>query len=511
MQKLFKCFAFMTITRQRLSVSRQAMLVAAFVALFGVVTAGCTFLQPDFSAGVTEESATGAGAEATQVRAVAATERVEASPESRTSSEMASGTAAEGTGSDAQARSASPSAPETANQAEAAVETADATGAGPLNNILGDNAPQVSSPEGSEDGSRRPQLSGLTPQDIVAAQDQVLGDIYDDVLPSVVLIRVSRNLGSLAERPQIPDIPGIPDDFFERSGGSGFVWDDQGHIITNHHVVTEADRVIVTLPNRVEMEAEFLGSDPDSDLAVLKVEDPDGFLKPVTLGDSDEVYMGQLAVALGNPFGQQFSITTGIISGIGRTIRSGHSPFSIPEVLQTDAPINPGNSGGPLLDRNGHVIGVNTQIISRAGVNSGIGFAVPIDIAKQVVPALISDGEYQYSWLGISGTSLFPDVAEAMDLPRRTRGALVIEVVQDGPAEEGGLEGSGATLELEGLEIPMGGDIIVAIDGEPIDTIDDVISYLVAHTRPDQEVVMDIIRDGNPIQLTVELGKRPGS
>ena len=508
MQVLSRCFAFISMTRQYLSVSRQVMLVAVFAGLFGVMTAGCTFLQPDFSASEAEDSAAGSGSGTAQVRAVATTERIDALPEGRATDGAASQASGTSNGADPQSRNASLEGTEPTTQQQA---VADAGGAGPLSNILGDNAPQVSSPGDNEEGSRRPQLSGLTPQDIVAAQDQVLREIYDDVLPSVVLIRVARNLGTLAERPQIPDIPGIPEDFFERTGGTGFVWDDQGHIITNHHVVTEADRVIVTLPNRVEMEAEFVGSDPDSDLAVVKVDDPDGFLKPVTLGDSDEVYMGQLAVALGNPFGQQFSITTGIISGIGRTIRSGHSPFSIPEVLQTDAPINPGNSGGPLLDRNGHVIGVNTQIISRAGVNSGIGFAVPIEIAKQVVPALISDGEYQYSWLGISGTSLFPDVAEAMDLPRRTRGALVIEVVRDGPAEDAGLEGSEATLELEGLELPMGGDIIVAIDGEPVDTIDDVIAYLVANTKPNQEVVMDIIREGNPVQLTVELGKRPGS
>ena len=213
---------------------------------------------------------------------------------------------------------------------------------------------------------------------------------------------------------------------------------------------------------------------------------------------------------MGNPFGQQFSITTGIISGIGRTIRSGHSPFSIPEVLQTDAPINPGNSGGPLLDRNGHVIGVNTQIVSRTGVNSGIGFAVPINIARQVVPAILEDGTYEYSWLGISGTNVVPDVAEAMDLARDTRGALVIEIVPDGPAENAGLQGSDGSVMLEGRDWPIGGDIIVAIDGETVTTIDDVITYLVGKTRPDQDVTMEVLRDGERELLTVTLGTRPG-
>ena len=511
MQNLFKWFAFIGNFRERPSFSRRASVAVASVALFGAMMAGCTFLQPEFSADAVDDSAPTPAAEAAQVRTIAVDERPDSSQGIRPSNGATASVTESANEAVAQSETVSPDQQEGTSQAETVTDTADSGGAGPLNGILGDNVPQVSSPEDNEEGARRPQLSGASPLDIVAAQDQLLGGIYDDVLPSVVLIRISRNLGAQEERPEIPDIPGIPRDFFERSGGSGFVWDDQGHIITNHHVVTDADRLTVILPNRVEMEAEFVGSDPDSDLAVLKVDDPDGFLKAVTLGDSDQVYMGQMAVAMGNPFGQQFSITTGIISGIGRTIRSGHSPFSIPEVLQTDAPINPGNSGGPLLDRNGHVIGVNTQIISRAGVNSGIGFAVPVNIARQVVPSLIKDGEYHYSWLGISGTSLFPDVAEAMDLPRRTTGALVIDVVRDGPADDAGLEASEDTLELEGLELPMGGDVIVSIDGTPVETIDDVIAYLVANTRPDQQVTMDIIRNGNPEKITVELGQRPGS
>ena len=468
---------------------------------FSVLMAGCSFLQPDFSDGQAAEPEATASVGDTRVSSVMLQERTDSlqpNP-SATGSEPASS---------APPVASSQQAPETASNQGDATETADS--AGPLNDILGDNVPEVFSPGEGGGGAPRPQLSGLTPLEIVAAQDQVVRNIYESTLPSVVYIRISRNLGSLTERPNIPDIPDLPDDFFERSGGSGLVWDDQGHIVTNHHVVTEADRIIVMLPNRVEMEAEFLGSDPDSDLAVIKVADPDGFLKPATLGDSNTVAMGQLAAAVGNPFGQEFSITTGIVSGIGRTIRSGHSQFSIPEVIQTDAPINPGNSGGPLLDRYGHVIGINTQIISRSGASSGIGFAVPVNIAKQVVPSLIGDGEYEYSWLGISGTTLRPDLAEAMDLPRRTRGALVIDLVRDGPAEVAGLEGSEDTLEMEGLELPIGGDIIVAIDGDPVEAIEDVIAYLVSNTKPDQKVAMDVIRSGETIRLTVKLGTRPG-
>ena len=204
---------------------------------------------------------------------------------------------------------------------------------------------------------------------------------------------------------------GTPDDLFQRSGGSGFVWDETGHIVTNHHVVVDVDRVTVMFYDGSEYDAELLGSDPDSDLAVLSVNYVDQIPSAVALGNSGDVAVGQIAIAIGSPFGQDFSITSGIVSAVGRTIRSGNSQFSIPKVLQTDAPINPGNSGGPLLNRVGEVIGVNTQIISNTGASSGIGFAVPVDAAKRVIPELISNGTYKYSWLGISGTSLTPDLS----------------------------------------------------------------------------------------------------
>ncbi|MCH7621748.1 MAG: trypsin-like peptidase domain-containing protein [Chloroflexi bacterium] len=348
---------------------------------------------------------------------------------------------------------------------------------------------------------------------IVAAHEQVLVGIYERLLPSVVEIRTSRRLGLPEELPSFPSIPGFPEDRFpfERSGGSGFVWDDQGHIVTNHHVVDGADRLTVIFSDGTERQAEVLGTDPDSDLAVLKLLDRDGLtMPPAPLGDSGAVKPGQLAVAIGSPFGQEFTITSGIVSAVGRTIRSGNSQFSIPEVIQTDAPINPGNSGGPLLDRNGHVIGVNTQIISRSGSNSGIGFAVPINTAKRVIPELIENGQYQYAWLGISGTSLRPDVAELMDLPRDTRGTLVIDVTRNGPAEAAGLLGSDRSEQVEGLDLRLGGDIIVAIDGTQVRTIDDLIAYLVDNTRPEDESVLEVIReDGSRETIQVTLDRRP--
>ena len=295
-------------------------------------------------------------------------------------------------------------------------------------------------------GEQAPQQA-LDAHAIFAAQEQVLVDIYEKLVPSVVQVRTVRELGDMPQAPEVPslpfdrfpDIPRMPDERFRRGGGTGFIWDEQGRIVTNHHVVAGADRVIVTLYDGSETDAEILGFDPDSDLAVLQIEIPEGVgVNPVQLGDSSALKVGQSVAAIGNPFGQDFSITSGIVSAVGRTIRSGHSQFSIPEVIQTDASMNPGNSGGPLLDRLGRVIGVNTQIISQSGANAGIGFAVPVNIAKQVVPTLIEKGEYSYAWLGISGTTLRPDVAERMDLPRDTRGTLVIDVTDGRSGGQGG-------------------------------------------------------------------------
>ena len=326
---------------------------------------------------------------------------------------------------------------------------------------------------------------------IVAAQEQVLGRIYDSVVPSLVSIQVSQGLARQGE-------------------GSGFVWDDRGRIVTNHHVVEGVESVVVVFADGTRMEARVLGSDPDSDLAVLQLEGEPGVLTPVTLGDSDAVGAGQMAVALGNPFGQEFTMTTGIVSAVGRTIRSGNSPFSIPRVIQTDAAINPGNSGGPLLDRQGRVIGVNTQILSRSGSFSGIGFAVPINMAKRVIPVLIDKGRYEYAWLGISGVPLAEGVARLMDLPAGTRGAQVVETVEDGPAWNAGLRGSERSAVVGDQPVAVGGDVIVGADGTPIQSMDDLISYLIEHTGPGDEVVLDILRDkGEPDQVKVELGKRP--
>ncbi len=355
---------------------------------------------------------------------------------------------------------------------------------------------------------------------VVAAFEEVLGRIHEKTLPSVVRISVAQmvstdEFGQDFDLPfgapaPFPD-PDGPRDFFFRNGeGSGFVWSEEGHIVTNQHVVADADRVTVIFPDGLELIAEVLGTDPDSDLAVLKIDVPAGGLVPIEIGDSSDVEVGQLAIAIGNPFGQAFTTTTGIVSAVGRTIRSGNTRFSIPQVIQTDAPINPGNSGGPLLDRHGRVIGINTQIISRTGASVGIGFAVPINAAKQVIPELIENGEFEYAWLGISGNTVRREITELMDVPPETRGALVIDLARGGPAEAAGLAGANRTEETANGLAPIGGDIIVGVDGSPIRSMDDLITYLIENTRPSDRISVDVIRDGGErVTIVVVLGTRP--
>jgi 2-alkenal reductase len=359
----------------------------------------------------------------------------------------------------------------------------------------------------------------VDPMSIVAAHEEVLAGIYQRVLPSVVHIRVVQTAAA-GQNFQMPDLPfdfpnapQLPDQGMPfRSGeGSGFVWDTEGHIVTNNHVVDDADKVTVYFADGTLAEAEVLGTDPNADLAVIQVDIPRDQLVPVQTGDSGKLRVGQMAVAIGNPFGLENTMTYGIVSALGRTIASGLSQFSIPEVIQTDAPINPGNSGGPLLDRQGQVIGINTQIVSDSGSNSGVGFAVPINIAKQVVPALIEQGSYDYAWLGISGQTLQPEIAALMDLPEDTRGALVMEVSQDSPAARAGLRGSDQSATLDGIDVQVGGDVIVSIEGQQVEGMDDLIAYLVDKTAPGDPVKLEILRNGKSRTVEVTLGTRPSA
>jgi S1-C subfamily serine protease len=293
--------------------------------------------------------------------------------------------------------------------------------------------------------------------------------------------------------------------------GSGFLIDTEGYIVTNSHVVDGADRVQVTLGSEdTSHEAEIVGTDPATDVALLKIDVPADQLHPLALGDSSKVQVGDPVVAIGNPFGLDRTVTAGIISALQRQIQAPNG-FSISHVLQTDAPINPGNSGGPLIDTSGRVIGINSQIqTGGSNGNVGIGFAVPINTAREVVEQLREDGEVEHAFIGINGGSVTPALAKALKLPVE-EGAIVNEVVEDGPADKAGIEGGSTDATIEGAQVQLGGDIITEIDGEPISSMEDVIDA-VNGAKPGDEMELTILRgDDEEKSVTVKLGVRPDS
>ncbi|MDY7076120.1 MAG: trypsin-like peptidase domain-containing protein [Chloroflexota bacterium] len=333
----------------------------------------------------------------------------------------------------------------------------------------------------------------------VDTEDSLLANLYQRANPAVVYIEVLVNEGGT----QIP-----------LGSGSGFVIDTEGHIVTNAHVVEEADTVKVTFSyDGIVVDAQVLGQDPYSDLAVLEVNLPPAQLVPLTLGDSNALQVGQRVVAIGNPFGLEGTMTVGIVSALGRTLpaqvlQDGGS-FSNPEIIQTDAAINPGNSGGPLLDIHGRVIGVNTAIRSMTGVNSGIGFAVPVDTVKRIIPHLIEEGAYHYPYLGIKYNPNFTMAELAGPLGLTVmHGVLISEVTPGTAAARAGLQGGDHEVEVMGMTIMAGGDIIVAIDEYELHTYNDFIAYLVRETEAGQEITLTIIRDGEELDVPVTLGER---
>ena len=346
------------------------------------------------------------------------------------------------------------------------------------------------------------------------ADERVASDVYRNVGPSVVFIRVvsQPTAGNQQQRPQVPNMPQLPNmppSGPTQASGSGFVIDKDGYIVTNNHVVDGADKVEVRFMDGTTVRAKVVSTDPDSDLAVIKVDVKAELLKPVTLGDSSALVVGQQVFAIGNPFGQMWTLTSGIVSAVGRTIQSGASRYSIPEVIQTDAAINPGNSGGPLLDKHGRVIGVNTMIISENGSSSGIGFSVPVNIVKKVVPTLIKGNKYTYAYLGLSGGGLTPDIADAMKLPGDLRGVLVSQVVKGGPSDKAAVLGSTNEVTIDGDKITVGGDVIIAVDGQGVTGMDGVIDYLFTSKRPGDKITLTVLRDGQQKDITVTLGERP--
>lgn len=367
------------------------------------------------------------------------------------------------------------------------------------------------------------QQAPITTNTMASLQSD-LENIYSNVNPSVVSIQVVQK--ETVSTPVFPEIPGSPffsppnsqqpQEFYRRGAGSGFVWDTKGHIVTNNHVVANADTIDVTFYDGTTARGTVVGTDPAADLAVVQVDVPTSQLQPVQLADSTAVKVGQLAVAIGNPFGQENTMTVGFVSALGRLLpvessqgsQSG-ATYSIPDVIQTDAPINPGNSGGVLVDDQGQVIGVTSAIISPVGASSGIGFAIPSAIVQKVVPTLIATGQYEHPYLGISGTSLTPDLADAMQLKSDQRGALVVDVVPGSPADDAGIRGSDRQVTIEGQDVRIGGDLIVAVDGTPVKSFDDVVTYLARSTEVGQKVTLTILRNGKEQKVDVTLRARP--
>ena len=356
---------------------------------------------------------------------------------------------------------------------------------------------------------------------LVSLQEAYIS-IYENVLPSVVSISVIRTVISSgfenSENPFGFNFETPPDDepfeYQESAAGSGFVWDTNGHVITNNHVVESGEIIRVNFSDGRSVLAELVGADAASDLAVLKIDLPANSLVPISISDSTKVKVGQIAVAVGNPFQLESSMTTGIISGIGRSLPLSSADksglyYSIPDVIQTDAAINPGNSGGVLVDISGGLIGVTTAIESPVRANAGVGYVIPSVIVEKIVPILIRDGKFEQPWIGISGRDMIPEYAELMELDLDQSGALVIDVTTGSPAEKAGLSGSSSEEIVDGVEVLVGGDVIIAADNIPVNDFEDLVAFLARHTIVGQTITLTVIRDGEQIDLDLTLAARP--
>ena len=334
-------------------------------------------------------------------------------------------------------------------------------------------------------------------------QEQQLAGLYNQISPSVVSINVVARQSVASPFTPLPEEEG-----FSYGSGSGFIIDQQGHIVTNNHVVDGATSIEVNFFDGTLARGEIIGLDPDSDLAVLKVDLPAEQLQPVGFADSDQLVIGQTTLAIGSPFGQRWTLTTGIISALDRRI-TGLTNYTIGSVIQTDAAINPGNSGGPLLDLQGRVIGVNSQIISRTRSSSGIGFAIPSNLVQRVVNELLTDGRVDYSYMGIGGEEVTLDLLETLNLPNNVRGVVVGRVEPNGPASQAGLLNPGQRVVVNGANIPTSADIITAIDGETITDFSGLVSYLASNTSPGDTVNLTVMRGDEQIVLPLVLATRP--
>ncbi len=300
-------------------------------------------------------------------------------------------------------------------------------------------------------------------------------------------------------------------DFFlnptpREGSGSGSIIDAQGHILTNNHVIRDAQKLEVTLADGSKWPAKLVGTDPDNDLAVIKIEAPADKLKPLPRGDSQKLQVGQKVLAIGNPFGLGLTLTTGIISSLGRNIRSEVGNM-IEDLIQTDASINPGNSGGPLLNSEGEMIGINTAIISPTGASIGIGFAIPVNTAKRIIPQLIAKGYVTYPWAGASVQPLFPELAKVLKL-KVERGAMITEVTPGSPAEKAGLKGGNRQMQAGNIVFTVGGDVITQVDQYEVKNADDLIKHI-RERKPGEVVTLKILRDEQFKDVRITLQERP--
>ncbi len=339
--------------------------------------------------------------------------------------------------------------------------------------------------------------------------EDTIVSVYDRVSPAVVFVTNRGAQRSTSSRPSIPGLPQLPQEPLPQTGtGSGVIIDDQGHILTNNHVVEGADQLDVTLSNGDTVKATLLGRDTGNDLAVLRIDVDPSKLTVAPLGDSSLLKAGQLAIAIGNPFGLERTITVGVISSVGRTYSGGSSTRPIRDMIQTDAAINPGNSGGPLLNSEGKVVGITTAIESPVRGSVGVGFAVPINAAQRELSDLIAGKAISHPWLGIAGGQVTSSLAQQLEIP--AEGVYVVQVTPDSPASDAGLRGAiRSQARTPSQQMPKGGDVILAVDGQKVNKVEDISSYLDANKRPGDTVSLTIRRDGNEQEVKVTLGEWP--
>ncbi len=301
------------------------------------------------------------------------------------------------------------------------------------------------------------------------------------------------------------------DNSSDRAIGSGIVYDLSGHIITSNHVVADYQKIRVVFHNGDSYTAQVTGTDPFADLAVIKVNADPQTLHTLPLGNSSKLRIGDEVIAIGSPFGLTGSMTSGIVSQLGRILNPPDiGSFSIPNVIQTDTAINPGNSGGPLLNDQGEVIGINTAIQTQTGEFSGVGFAIPSNTMKRIVPYLIQDGHYKHPWLGVSGITIDPDLSDSLGLSIQS-GFLIENIVPDSPAANAGLHASNQTKMAEGIKYKIGGDIIIGVDNTPVKKLEDLLNYLQDNKSAGDKMVLKIIRNDKTIEVTLTLQERPSS